>query len=172
MASRRTESMRALAEQEATSKSEAERRVREATEEANRRRHEAITESTARLQEAADEAHRRVREATEEANRRINHAAERVNALRSLRTKVAEQLTSARDLVADAHDSLELATPAFTHLTEEEPAARPSPTPRQDATPPGPAKEHWETAPDEIPAEVSQAATERMAPAKPASRGR
>jgi len=167
MASRRTESMRSLAEQEATSKSEAERRVREATEDANRRRHEAMTESTARLQESADEAHRRVREATEEANRRINHAAERVNALRALRTKVAEQLASARDLVADAHDSLELATPAFTHLPDEEPADKPSP----DAAPvAGPPKEQWETAPDEV--DASRADTKRMAPAKPGSRGR
>lgn len=131
MASRRTESMRALAEQEATSKSDAERRVREATEEANLRRHEAITESTARLQDATDEAHRRVREATEEANRRINHAAARVSALRQLRSRVAEQLVAARDLIADAQGQLVNAAPALDPLPEEEhePAVRSTPRP-------------------------------------------
>ncbi|MGH3878179.1 MAG: chromosome segregation protein [Actinophytocola sp.] len=174
MASRRTKSMRALAEQEATSKSEAERRVREATEESNRRRHDAITESTARLQEARDESHRLVREATEEANRRINHAAERVNALRQLRTRVAEQLASARDLVADAHESLELATPAFDHLPEEKKAAeRPTPAARKSDPVPGPPQEQWESAQDGVPADVSAAQTKRMTPAnKPAAQRR
>lgn len=170
MASRRTESMRALAEQEATSKSEAERRVREATEEANRRRHDAVTESTARLQEATDEANRRVREATEESNRRINHAAARVSALRKLRAKVAEQLTGARELVADAHAYLENAVPAFEPLPEEleaaaDAGARPSPAPRREPLP-GPPRAKWETAgaPDEvpIPPEVAGAKTKRI----------
>jgi ABC-type transporter Mla subunit MlaD len=158
MASRRTESMRALAEQEATSKSEAERRVREATEEANRRRHEAMTESTARLQEATTEAERRVRDATDEANRRINHAAQRVAALRKLRARVAEQLTSAREMVIDAHAYLENAVPAFEPLPEEladaaDAGAKPTPAPRDRNPLPGPAKEKWETAgaPDEVP---------------------
>jgi ABC-type transporter Mla subunit MlaD len=164
--------MRALAEQEATSKSEAERRVREATEEANRRRHEAITESAARLQEATDEANRRVREATDEANRRINHAAQRVTALRKLRTKVAEQLASARELVVDAHAYLENAVPAFEPLPDEmadaaEAAAKPSPAPRDRNPLPGPPKEKWETAgaPDEVPIPhaVSDAQTRRIA---------
>lgn len=172
MASRRTESMRALAEQEATSKSEAERRVREATEEANRRRHEARTEATARLQEATDEANRRVREATEESNRRINHAAQRVAALRKLRAKVAEQLTSARELVVDAHAYLENAVPAFEPLPEEladaaDAGAKPTPTPRDRNPMPGPPKEKWETsgAPDAppIPPEVASAKTKRIA---------
>lgn len=172
MASRRTESMRALAEQEATSKSEAERRVREATEEANRRRHEAVTEATARLQEATQEANRRVREATEESNRRINHAAQRVAALRKLRAKVAEQLTSARELVVDAHAYLENAVPAFEPLPEEladaaEAAAKPSPAPRDRNPMPGPPKEKWETggAPDKppVPADVADAKTKRIA---------
>jgi cell division septum initiation protein DivIVA len=172
MASRRTESMRALAEQEATSKSEAERRVREATEEANRRRHEAITESTARVQEAKDEAERRVREATDESNRRINHAAARVSALRKLRAKVAQQLTSARELVVDAHAYLENAVPAFEPLPDEladaaEAAARPTPAPRDRNPLPGPPKEKWETAgaPDEPPArqDLASAKTKRIA---------
>jgi cell division septum initiation protein DivIVA len=171
MASRRTESMRALAAQEATSKSEAERRVREATEEANRRRHEAVTEATARLQEAGDEANRRVREATEEANRRINHAASRVAALRKLRAKVAEQLTGARELVADAHAYLENATPAFEPLPDEletvaDAGAKPSPAPRREPLP-GPPREKWETAgaPADvpIPPEVASAKTKRIA---------
>ncbi|WP_260192458.1 chromosome segregation protein [Actinophytocola gossypii] len=159
MASRRTESMRALASQEATSKSEAERRVREATEEANRRRHDARTEATARLQEATDEAERRVREATEEANRRIAHAAQRVNALRQLRSKVAHQLQSARDLVTDAHESLELASPAFEPLPEEK-SDKPTPGPRPV---PGPPKEAWEADADAIPDDVARAETKRIA---------
>lgn len=172
MASRRTDSMRALAEQEATSKSEAERRVREATQEANRRRHDSITESTARVQEAKDEAERRVREATDEANRRINHAAQRVAALRKLRAKVAEQLTSARELVVDAHAYLENAVPAFEPLPEEladaaEAAARPTPAPRDRNPLPGPPKEKWETAgaPDEmsISPDIAGAKTKRIA---------
>jgi cell division septum initiation protein DivIVA len=172
MASRRTESMRALAEQEATSKSEAERRVREATEEANRRRHDAMTESTARLQEASTEAERRVREATDEANRRINHAAQRVAALRKLRARVAEQLTSARELVIDAHAYLENAVPAFEPLPEEladaaDAGAKPTPAPRDRNPLPGPPKEKWETAgaPDEvpIPKSVADQKTKRIA---------
>ncbi|MGH3623602.1 MAG: chromosome segregation protein [Sciscionella sp.] len=142
MASRRTESMRTLAEQEAASKAESERRVREATQEAARIREEiaeerktsaaeaerrlqeankeaerlaeeAATASEARLNEATEEAHRRVREATEEANRRINHAAARVTALRELRTRVAEQLYSARNLLIEA-------APTVDPLSEEE----------------------------------------------------
>ncbi|MGW5051987.1 chromosome segregation protein [Actinokineospora sp. NPDC004072] len=119
MSGRRTEAMRALAEQEATSKAEAERRVREATEEANRRRHDAITEAKARLEEATSEAHRRVREATEEANRRISHAAQRVAALRQLRARVADQLNTARSLIADAHVQLADAAPTLDPLPEE-----------------------------------------------------
>jgi cell division septum initiation protein DivIVA len=159
MASRRTESMRALATQEATSKSEAERRVREATEEANRRRHESKTEATARLQEAADEANRRVREATEEANRRIAHAAQRVNALRQLRIKVAQQLQAARDLVTDAHESLELAAPAFDPLPEETPD-KPAPAPRPVVAP---VKENWESDTKAVSAEIAEAPTKRIA---------
>jgi cell division septum initiation protein DivIVA len=133
MASRRTESMRALAEQEATSKSEAERRVREATEEANRRRHESITEANARLHEASYEAHRRVREATEEANRRITHAAERVTVLRRLRARVADQMHSARDLLAEAHEQLENAVPVLDPLPEEIPVVAASSAPTKPA---------------------------------------
>lgn len=170
MASRRTDSMRALAEQEATSKSEAERRVREATEEANRRRHDAVTEATARLQEATDEANRRVREATDESNRRINHAASRVAALRKLRARVAEQLTSARELVVDAHAYLENAVPAFEPLPDEladaaDAGAKPTPSPRNHL--PGPPQAKWETAgaPEDVPIPhgVSEAQTKRIA---------
>lgn len=172
MASRRTESMRALAEQEATSKFEAERRVREATEEANRRRHEAVTESTARLQEATDEANRRVREATDESNRRISHAAQRVAALRKLRAKVAQQLTAARELVVDAHAYLENAVPAFEPLPDEladaaEAGAKPTPSPRDRNPLPGPPKEKWETGGGQeevpVPSSVADAQTKRFA---------
>ncbi|WP_436501922.1 chromosome segregation protein [Actinokineospora sp. HUAS TT18] len=179
MASRRTESMRALAEQEATSKSEAERRVREATEEANRRRHDAMTESTARLQEATAEAHRRVREATEEANRRITHAAQRVAALRQLRARVADQLHSARDLIADAHVQLADAAPILDPLPEERAPKTIDGTPSDDSPtkmmkPVGPPKESWEDAEPEVPATKPAAAVKAApapaakAPAKPA----
>ena len=147
MASRRTESMRSLAETEATSKAEAERRVRDATDEAAKRRQDAINESTARLKEATDEAHRRVTEATVEANRRITHAAQRVTALRQLRTKVADQLNAARALIADAHLSLEKAAPALDPLPDERPEDKksaPAPTKGETEAAAGPPKEHWE----------------------------
>ncbi|WP_018683013.1 hypothetical protein [Actinokineospora enzanensis] len=183
MAARRTEAMRALAEQEATSKSEAERRVREATEEANRRRHDAITESTARLQEATTEAHRRVREATEEANRRISHAGQRVAALRQLRARVADQLVSARDLIADAHVQLADAAPVLDPLPEERTTpktvdgspADESPTQAMQAVV-GPPKEHWEPAdiePERAPAAQPERPSERAeAAASPAAADR
>jgi cell division septum initiation protein DivIVA len=135
MATRRTEAMRALAKQEATSKAEAERRVREAADEAtvirakvaaeeksatadierrrresvqetNRRRQDSITEANARLAEASDEANRRVREATEESTRRINQAADKVEALRELRHDIAEQVKAARAVLTEAHEVL------------------------------------------------------------------
>ncbi|SER60984.1 chromosome segregation protein [Actinokineospora terrae] len=174
MSARRTEAMRALAEQEATSKTEAERRVREATEEANRRRHDAATEATARLQEATSEAHRRVREATEEANRRISHAAQRVAALRALRSRVADQLHSARDLIADAHVQLADAAPILDPLPEE----RVTPPKTIDGSPAdesptqamkpvvGPPKEHWE--PAEVEPERAPAAPQGR-PAEPST---
>lgn len=130
MATRRTEAMRALAEQEAISKSEAERRMRESTQEVNRRRHESITEANARLKEATDEANRRVaeateeanrrvREATEESNRRISHAAQRVASLRQLRTRIAGQLRDATTLIHDADVLLRNAAPSLDPLADE-----------------------------------------------------
>ncbi|ASO19029.1 cell division septum initiation protein DivIVA [Actinoalloteichus hoggarensis] len=91
MSARRTDAMRALAEQEAHSKAEAERRVREATHEANRR-----------LQEATGESHRRVREATEESNRRVSKAQNQVETLRKHRARLAEQVRSINALLADS----------------------------------------------------------------------
>ncbi|MQA61044.1 MAG: chromosome segregation protein [Actinophytocola sp.] len=131
MATRRTESMRQLAEQEAASKADAEKRLREATEEskkiraqiakeqsehsadiekrhresvedANRRKQESVTEANARLADSTEEAQRRVSEATDLANRRINHAADRVAALRTLRANIASQLASARSVLSEA----------------------------------------------------------------------
>jgi hypothetical protein len=76
MSSRRTESMRVLAEQEATSKAEAERRVREATDEATRIRTQVNDEATTLRAQVAEEqrvstagAEKRLRESTEEATR-------------------------------------------------------------------------------------------------------
>jgi cell division septum initiation protein DivIVA len=107
MSARRTDAMRTLAEQEAASKNEAEKRVREATEEANRRRHDSIAEATARLREATDESHRRVREATDESTRRVNDATRRVEQMRVLRNRIAGQLTEARGLILAAAPLLE-----------------------------------------------------------------
>ncbi|HEY2699451.1 MAG TPA: chromosome segregation protein [Pseudonocardiaceae bacterium] len=76
MSSRRAEAMRVLAEQEATSKAEAARRVKEATDEATRISNQ-VNAETARLRtQVAEEqqaskvgAEKRLRESTEEANR-------------------------------------------------------------------------------------------------------
>lgn len=151
MAARRTESMRVLAEQEAASKAEAERRVREASDEAeriraaiakelaehkadverrhresvedaNRRRQESISEANARVAEATDEAERRVREATELATSRINHAADRVESLRELRTTIANQISSARSILTEADVLLGDAGLAALRYRQPEPA--------------------------------------------------
>lgn len=135
MASRRNEAMRVLAEQEAASKAEAARRVQEATQDAadirtkvldeetaaraeierrqresvadaNKRKQDSVNEANARLAEAADEARRRVTTATEESNRRITQANERVDALRKVRGGLAEQVRSARTVLAEAHHVL------------------------------------------------------------------
>lgn len=139
MATRRTESMRVLAEQEAASKSESEKRLksaaaeakatreriakeqaehkadvekrhRESVEDANRRKQESISEANARIAEATAEAERRVKEATELANHRINYAAERVEALRELRGTIAAQIASARSAITEADGLLAEAT--------------------------------------------------------------
>ncbi len=90
MASRRTESMRLLAEQEATSKAEAERRVREATEEAARIRAQ-VNEEATRLRAQVEEeqrvskadAEKRLRESTEEATRVRTEAKEEAAKIRA-----------------------------------------------------------------------------------------
>ncbi|MEO6088958.1 MAG: chromosome segregation protein [Umezawaea sp.] len=151
MAARRVESMKILAEQEASSKAEADRRlresqeeanrirtqiaqeqaasnaeaqrlVREATEEANRRRHDSISEATARVQEATDESNRRVREATEESNRRVAAATQQVEALTKLRNGLSQQLRGARS-------ALQEIAPLLEPLEVEKVAAAPAPAP-------------------------------------------
>jgi hypothetical protein len=92
MSSRRTVAMRALAEQEATSKAEAERRVASATEEANRR----------------------LREATEKSTRMVAEAEAEVGRLRSVRARISMQLRQVRSVLAEATDAIE-------PLTDEEP---------------------------------------------------
>lgn len=121
MAARRTESMKSLAEQEATSKSEAERRVREASEEAARVRaaiaeeqrnstaeaERLVRESTEEAQRiramvveeqraSKAEAERRVREATEEANRR------RHDAMTEAQARVQDAIAEANRTVREA----------------------------------------------------------------------
>lgn len=94
MASRRTEAMELLAEQEAASKLEAERRVREATAEADRR----------------------LKDATEQSKRTLTEAQHHVDELRTVRAKIASQLREARSVLAAATMQLE-------PLPEEEPSA-------------------------------------------------
>ena len=93
MSSRRTEAMGLLAEQEAASKAEAQRRVHEATAEADRR----------------------LREATERARRILGDSQARVDELRSVRAKIVGQLREARSVLAEAALQLE-------PLPEEEPS--------------------------------------------------
>ncbi|APU13505.1 MULTISPECIES: hypothetical protein [Actinoalloteichus] len=118
MSARRTDAMRALAEQEAHSKAEAERRVREATHEANRR-----------LQEATGESHRRVREATEESNRRVSKAQNQVETLRKHRARLSDQVRAINGLLAES-------LPLIQRFEEEADApwphfAPPPPAPQQ-----------------------------------------
>jgi hypothetical protein len=129
MSARRTESMKGLAEQEATSKAEAERRVREATEEAARIRTQvqeeqrtSKAEAEHRVREATEEsvrirtqvqeeqrtskaeAERRVREATEEANRRRHDAITESQA--RLQDAVEEANRRVRDATEEANRRL------------------------------------------------------------------
>ncbi|RJQ66864.1 chromosome segregation protein [Pseudonocardiaceae bacterium YIM PH 21723] len=118
LSSRRTEIMRTLAEAEATSKTEAERRRREATEESRRLVHEAneaaeqrlrdaAEKANRRLQEAMDEAGNRLRTATDESNKRVNEAQQAVNDLMQIRGQLAGQVRVAKSLFSQAEPLLE-----------------------------------------------------------------
>lgn len=85
MAARRANAMQSIIEQEASSRDEAERRIREASAEASRR-----------LQEATEAAHQQVVTAQVE-----------VDTLRTLRTRIAAQLHDVRSVLADAAATLE-----------------------------------------------------------------
>jgi hypothetical protein len=125
MSSKRAESMRVLAEHEATSKAEADKRLRESTEEANRiraliteERRTSKEEAERRLREATEEATRirtlvaderqtskveaetRLREATEEANRRRHEAATEAQA--RLQDAIEESTRRVREATEDA----------------------------------------------------------------------
>lgn len=125
MSSKRAESMRVLAEHEATSKAEADKRLRESTEEANRiralvteERRTSKEEAERRLREAAEEATRirtliaderqtskveaetRLREATEEANRRRHEAATEAQA--RLQDAIEESTRRVREATEDS----------------------------------------------------------------------
>jgi DivIVA domain-containing protein len=121
MAARRTEAMELLAEQEAASKLDSERRVRDATAEANRR----------------------LQDATERAQRILGSAQHKVDGLLTIRAKIAGQLREARSMLAAAAVELE-------PLPEEEPAEpQPAgvsvgsdPTGGPTASHPGPAAAH------------------------------
>jgi DivIVA domain-containing protein len=85
MTARRNEAMRALAELEATSKAEAQRRIKEASAEADRR-----------IQEATQIATRLVTEAKTEADR-----------LRSIRDRIEGQLRQVRSVLVEATETIE-----------------------------------------------------------------
>lgn len=98
MSARRTDAMRALAEHEATSKAEAERRVASATEEAGRR----------------------LREATEASTRMVTEAEAEVDRLHTLRARVSLQLRQVRTVLAEAIEAVE-------PLPDEQPPGAASP---------------------------------------------
>jgi chromosome segregation ATPase len=99
MSVRRRDAMRALAEEEATSKSEAQRRVDEAT----------------------DVARRLVTEADQSAVARVQEATRQVDQLRTLRHRLIEQLLAVRSKLDDAAQQL---TPALDedHVLADAPA--------------------------------------------------
>jgi DivIVA domain-containing protein len=135
MAARRTEAMRVLANQEAASKHESERRLREATEQAARQLKDAAEQADHKLREAAEVAERRVVEATKDANRRTSDATDRVNALRATRESIAERLRSVQNLLNNSDQVKTLLTDAAKARTRPEPAGkvawRPSSEPTQ-----------------------------------------
>ncbi|MGQ0773427.1 MAG: chromosome segregation protein [Pseudonocardiales bacterium] len=94
MCARRSEAARAFADEEARSKSEAERRIAEA----DRR----IAEAERRLAEATEVARRVVTEADQRATAMVGDATRRVEALRTVRHQVAEQLLSMRSTLDNA----------------------------------------------------------------------
>jgi len=106
-----------VAEEQRTSKAEAERRVREATEEANRRRHDALTEAQARLQDAADEANRRVRRGHGRSDAPDEHA--------SVRSRRCGRCASrSRTSCARRPTLISNATPALEPIAEEQAAVQ------------------------------------------------
>ena len=85
MSARRADAMRVLAEQEATSRAQAHRRVAEATAEANRR----------------------LREATEFSTRMLAKAQADVDRLRTMRARIALQLRQVRSVLAEVTEAIE-----------------------------------------------------------------
>jgi DivIVA domain-containing protein len=121
MAARRTEAMELLAEQEAASKLESDRRVHEAT----------------------AEAQHRLQDATERAHSLLTDAQRKADALHTLRARIAGQLREARSMLAAAAVQLE-------PLPEEEPpepqpAHGPAPTDADQAAHGEPAEQHHPT---------------------------
>src|SRR6266568_4029963 len=169
MAARRTEAMKALATQEATSKAEAERRVRDATDEADRIRTQVNEEATHLRAQLAEqersskaESEKRLRDATEEAariramvaeeqrtskaeaERRVREATEEANRRTNQAHARVEALRTLRIQIADqlraATTLINNATPALEPLTEEQAAVR-SGLVGSDADHPWPASE-------------------------------
>ncbi|AOS62309.1 coiled-coil domain-containing protein [Actinoalloteichus hymeniacidonis] len=164
MSARRTDAMRALAEQEAHSKAEAERRVREATHEANRR-----------LQEATAESHRRVREATEESNRRVSKAQNQVETLRKHRARLAEQVRTINGLLADSLPLIqrfeEEGDAPWPHFAPPAPPNNPAPVQNPQQSGPTPSGHPGQQAPAAASAPAAPSAAAPASPANPPAPG-
>jgi cell division septum initiation protein DivIVA len=117
MAARRTAAMREIAEQREAAKIEAQRTIAEATTAAQRRLHEATTEAERLVHTAKTEAEDLIESATataadtrraadDAADQRTTQARHEVNDLRLLRDRVADQLRTARDALADVEPLL------------------------------------------------------------------
>lgn len=95
MSARRTEAMRAVAEQRATARAEAEQLVADAT-----------VEATAKIRAATDEAAERIQTAKDTATTLVAEAQREVDRLRDLRSRLATQLTGAREILSGAEPLL------------------------------------------------------------------
>ena len=124
MAARRTEAMKALATQEATSKGEAERRVREATEEANRIQVQ-VTEEATHLRAQLAEQERSSKATSEQRLRDATEEAARIRAMvtEEQRTSKAEAERRVREATEEAnrrrHDALTEAQARLQDAAEE-----------------------------------------------------
>jgi hypothetical protein len=106
MSARRTEAMRAIAEQRATARAEAEQLVADATAEAEQLVADATAEATAKVRAATDEAAERIQTAKDTATTLVSEAQREVDRLRDLRSRLTTQLTGAREILSGAEPLL------------------------------------------------------------------